>query len=70
MAIGVKQILDYDDYAAIPPDGKRWELLKGDVHVTPAPSPRHQWAPKKLQRQLEDYFEGRGLVASSTPRST
>ena len=25
MAIGVKQILDYDDYAAIPPDGKRWE---------------------------------------------
>ncbi len=61
MAIGVKQILDYDDYAAIPPDGKRWELLEGDVHVTPAPSPRHQWSSKKLQRQLEDYFEGRGL---------
>ena len=61
MATGVKQILDYDDYAAIPPDGKRYELLEGDVHVTPAPSPRHQWASKKLQRQLEDYFEGRGL---------
>ena len=61
MAIGVKQILDYDDYAAIPPDGKRWELLEGDVHVTPAPSPRHQWSSKKLQRQLEDYFEARGL---------
>ena len=26
MATGPKQILDYDDYAAIPPDGKRWEL--------------------------------------------
>ena len=61
MAIGVKQILDYDDYAAIPPDGKRWELLEGDVHVSPAPSPRHQWSSKKLQRQLEDYFEARGL---------
>ena len=51
MAIGVKQILDYDDYAAIPPDGKRWELREGDVHVTPAPSPRHQWSSKKLQRR-------------------
>ena len=61
MAIGLKQILDYDDYAAIPPDGRRWELLEGDVHVTPAPSPRHQWSSKKLQRQLEDYFEARGL---------
>ncbi len=61
MATGLKQILDYDDYAAIPPDGRRWELLEGEVHVTPAPSPRHQWASKKLQRQLEDYFEARGL---------
>jgi Uma2 family endonuclease len=61
VAIGVKHILDYDDYAAIPPDGKRYELLKGDLHVTPAPSPRHQWVSKKLQRQLEDYFEVRGI---------
>src|SRR5262249_62424636 len=61
MAIGIKRILDYEDYAAIPPDGRRWELLQGDVHVTPAPSPRHQWSSKKLQRQLEDYFEARAL---------
>jgi hypothetical protein len=61
VVIGVKHILDYDDYAAIPTDGKRYELLKGDVHVTPAPSPRHQWVSKKLQRQLEDYFEVRAI---------
>lgn len=61
MAIGLKQVLDYDDYAAIPSDGRRWELLEGDVHVSPAPSPRHQWSSKKLQRQLEDYFEARSL---------
>jgi Uma2 family endonuclease len=59
--IGLKQVLDYDDYAAIPPDGKRYELLAGDVHVTPVPSPLHQWVSKKLQRQLEAYFEARGL---------
>jgi Uma2 family endonuclease len=61
MVIGLKQILDYDDYAAIPADGKRYELLEGEVYVTPAPSPLHQWVSKKLQRQLEDYFEGRGI---------
>jgi Uma2 family endonuclease len=59
--IGLKQILDYDDYAAIPPDGNRYELLEGDLLVTPAPSPLHQWVSKRLQRQLEGYFEGRGL---------
>jgi Uma2 family endonuclease len=62
VSAGIKHVLDYDDYAAIPPDGKRYELLEGDVHVTPAPSPRHQWTSKKLQRQLEDYFEGRGIA--------
>jgi hypothetical protein len=39
MAPPLKQILDYDDYAAIPPDGKRWELPEGDVHETPSQSP-------------------------------
>ena len=59
--IGLRQVLDYDDYAAIPPDGKRYELLSGDVHVPPAPSPLHQWVSKRLQRQLEAYFGGRQL---------
>jgi Uma2 family endonuclease len=42
MATGLKTRLDYDDYCAIPSDGKRYELLDGQVHVTPAPSPLHQ----------------------------
>ena len=64
MATGLKTRLDYDDYCAIPPDGKRYELLDGQVHVTPAPSPLHQRASKRLQRLLEAYFEepGRGEV--------
>ena len=59
--IGLKQVLDYGDYAAIPPDGKRYELIEGNVHVTPAPTPLHQWVSKRLQRQLEAYFEARRL---------
>ena len=64
MAIGLKTRLDYDDYCAIPADGKRYELLDGQVHVTPAPSPLHQRVSKRLQRLLEAYFEapGRGEV--------
>jgi hypothetical protein len=55
-----KQVLD--DYAAMPPDRNRCELLEGDLLVTPAPSPLHPWVSKRLQRQLEDDFEGRGRV--------
>jgi Uma2 family endonuclease len=61
MAGELKLKLDYDDYARIPPDRNRHELLDGVLHVTPAPSPQHQRASKRLQRMLEAYFEDRGL---------
>jgi Uma2 family endonuclease len=61
---GIKTKLEYSDYAEIPSDGKRYELLEGDLQVTPAPSPLHQRVSKRLQRMLEEYFEktGRGEV--------
>lgn len=52
--------LTYDDYAAIPSDGKIYQIVDGEVYVTPAPSPFHQRASKRLQRQLETYFETPG----------
>jgi len=56
MATGLKTRLDYDDYCAIPNDGKRYELLDGQVHVTPAPSPLHQRLVGRLFRPLSEYF--------------
>lgn len=56
MAPGLKTRLDYDDYCAIPPDGKRYELLDGEVHVTPAPSPLHQRVVLRLARALQEHF--------------
>jgi len=53
--------LTYSDYARIPDDGKRYEVLEGGLLVTPAPNIPHQRASKRLLRQLEDYFEPRGL---------
>ena len=61
METGLKQRLDYGDYAGIPPDGLTYEILDGELYATPAPSPMHQRVSKRLQRQLEAYFEARGL---------
>ena len=61
MSIGLKQKLDYSDYAGIPPDRNRYEILEGHLYVTPAPSPLHQRVSKRLQRRLEAYFEGHSL---------
>lgn len=61
MRSGLNRKLDYSDYAAIPDDGKRYEVVDGVLHVTPAPSTSHQHALKRLLRQIEDYFEERSL---------
>ena len=61
MITRLKQKLDYDDYAGIPPDRDRYEIIDGDLYVTPAPSPFHQRMSKRLQRKLEAHFEGAGI---------
>lgn len=61
MISGLKDTLVYEDLIQLPVDGRRYELAEGELYVTPAPSPRHQWVSKQLQRQLESHFEGRHL---------
>ena len=70
MISSIKQRLDYDDYAGIPSDRNRYEILEGELYVTPVPSPLHQRVSKRLQRQLEAYFKGVGSARSSTRPST
>jgi Uma2 family endonuclease len=53
--------LGYDDLLTMPSDGLRREILDGELIVTPSPSPQHQRVSKRLQRQLEAFFETRGL---------
>lgn len=43
-----------------PADGSRHELILGYLHVTPAPSGRHQRAAFRLARFLEDAVEDAG----------
>lgn len=48
----------YAEFARLPDDGNRYEVIAGEVHMTPAPRPLHQRAVVVLARLLED-FAGR-----------
>lgn len=62
MATPLKRKLGYEDYARLADgNGQRYEILDGELYVTPAPTPLHQRLSKRLQRQLEDFFEARGI---------
>lgn len=41
-AISKALAMTYDDYVLLPDDGYRYEILDGDLVMTPAPNPRHQ----------------------------
>lgn len=56
MAPELKTRLDYGDYAAIPADGRRWELLDGEPHVSAAPSPLHQRLVIEILVALREHF--------------
>jgi Uma2 family endonuclease len=36
--------LTYDDYALLPQDRNRYEILEGELYMTPSPTPLHQYA--------------------------
>ncbi len=57
----LKRKLDYSDYLATPDDGKRYEIVEGELYVTPAPSGTHQRISGRLERQIADFFHARSL---------
>ncbi len=54
-------VLTYEDYAALPDDGKRYELHEGELSVTPAPGRRHQQILLNLALLLAPYVKARGI---------
>lgn len=51
----------YADYCTLPEDGKRSEILDGDLVVSPAPVPRHQAVSLYLAALLHRYVRQRRL---------
>jgi Uma2 family endonuclease len=54
-------VLTYEDFVALPDDGKRYELHEGELSVTPAPGRRHQQILLKLALIMAPYIESRRL---------
>ncbi len=44
--------LSFEEFRQLPIDGKRYELIRGEVHVTPAPTTRHQTVLHNLDMSL------------------
>src|SRR5689334_21381442 len=48
------KLLSIADYAALPEDDqRRWELLEGNLLMSPSPTPHHMIAPARLYGILE-----------------
>ncbi|MBI3179483.1 MAG: Uma2 family endonuclease [Deltaproteobacteria bacterium] len=47
-----KVVWTYDDYRQMPDDGRRYEVIEGEIYVTPAPTISHQTASKRIQTEL------------------
>jgi Uma2 family endonuclease len=56
-----KILLTYDDYCLLPNDRNRYEILDGELFVTPAPTTRHQTALGNLYRFLANHVVGNQL---------
>ncbi len=52
--------LTYDDYCLLPDDGKRYEIIDGELFVTPSPRRSHQKVVTRLSRYLDEFVEKSG----------
>lgn len=52
----------YREYALLPEDGRRHELVEGEFYVTPAPGTDHQTVSRRLQQILMQQLEDTGIA--------
>ena len=55
MRVEVIPKVTFEEFRQFPVDGKRYELVRGEVHVTPAPATRHQAIVQNLAISLEPH---------------
>ncbi len=52
--------MTYHEYALLPQDRNRYEVLDGELYMTPSPSLRHQRVVQRLTMVLSQYVEASG----------
>ena len=61
MALQATTKLTYDDYASIPDDGLKHEIIDGEHYVNPAPNVRHQRISRRILKALVNFVDDRDL---------
>jgi Uma2 family endonuclease len=51
----------YEDYLRLPDDGRRYEIIRGFLYVTPAPSFDHQYTVTQASRFLATFVDEKRL---------
>jgi len=59
--------LTADDYRSLPEDGRLYQLIEGDLVVSPAPNRHHQDITLNLARILSDYADHHGGAVYVAP---
>lgn len=54
-------VLTYEDYCGLPDDGRRYEILEGELAVTPSPSRSHQEFAANLLVALKPFVHAHDL---------
>ncbi|HEX2678194.1 MAG TPA: Uma2 family endonuclease [Polyangiales bacterium] len=54
-------VLSYEDLRTMPEDGRRYEILEGELCVTPAPTTSHQFISRNLVVLLQSHVGAQGL---------
>ena len=58
-----------EELHSLPDDGNRYELVRGELFVTPAPGDNHETVASRLTRILDPYVESNGLGFVYRPRA-
>jgi Uma2 family endonuclease len=51
----------YDEYARLPDDGSRYEIIDGELYMSPSPRWNHQRAVVRIAHLFETYTEEHGI---------
>src|SRR5438045_5594867 len=58
-----------EELQRLPDDGNKYELVRGELFVTPAPSEDHETIAARLSNILSQYVERHGLGLVFLPRA-